>query len=62
LFYFKNDDLSFLKKGEKENFILEYDGVPDYFNEIKNANNSMNDDIIEYLYSLKLEDEGQSDE
>ncbi len=61
LFIFKHEGVKFLEKGKQESFFLDYDGVPDYLNEVKNMNNALNEDIIEYIHNLKLEDERENE-
>ena len=55
--FVKDDNTKFLDKGENESMIIDVDGVPDYLNEIKKINNTYNDMIIEYIHSIKLENE-----
>ena len=39
--------------------MIDYDGVPDFMNDVKKLNNDYNDSLIEYIHNLKLEDERQ---
>ena len=59
IFFFRHEGIDFLEKGKEETFMIDFDGVPDFMNDVKKMNNDYNDNLIEYIHSLKLEDERQ---